>query len=288
MPCSCCKGALTFDEARLVKEKLAGDRATPNTKDRDFRAVPATTCWGIENCKELFGLGNDKEAISAAFDAGSGTNKKNLLFGSNGLVSRTLDHWERLLDDAFKLIESLRAELFKSRAETEKALREKKNAEQESLHATLKLEQTQVRLDGAQKALEAMAKDRRERAVQGAFDTAENDHQMRTVKRSISAALLSRSPGKTQMERLKARRRPLQPTGLTRSRVVRATDGGGLHRSTCMRRRNYMTLPMLNNFVASAGPVHLPRESCPPESDTKAHTDYKAKVRVQPPPPRAR
>ena len=92
MPCSCCKGALTFDEARLVKEKLAGDRATPNTKDRDFRAVPATTCWGIENCKELFGLGNDKEAIFAAFDAGSGDNKKNLLFGNNGLVSRTLDH----------------------------------------------------------------------------------------------------------------------------------------------------------------------------------------------------
>ena len=49
-----------------------------------------------------------------------------------------------------------------------------------------------------------------------------------------------------------------------------------------------MTLPMLNNFVASAGPVHLPRESCPPESDTKAHNDYKAKVRVHPPPPRAR
>ena len=142
-------------------------------------------------------------------------------------------------------------------------------------------------MNGAQKALEleAMAEDRRERAVQGAFDTAEKDHQMQTVKRSISAALLSRSPGKTQMERLKARRKPFQPTGLTRSRVVRATDGGGLHSSTCMRRRN-MTLPMLNDFVASAGPVHLPRESCPPESDTKAHNDYKAKkVRVQPPPP---
>ena len=107
-----------------------------------------------------------------------------------------------MLDDAFKLIESLRAELFKSRAETEKALREKKNAEQKSLHATLKLEQTQVRLDGAQKALKAMAKDRR---VQGVFDIAGKHHQMRTVKRSISATLLSRSPGKTPMKRLKAR-----------------------------------------------------------------------------------
>ena len=48
-----------------------------------------------------------------------------------------------------------------------------------------------------------------------------------------------------------------------------------------------MTLPMLNNFVALACPVYLPRVPCPQESDTKAHNDYKAKVRVQSPPPRA-
>ena len=49
-----------------------------------------------------------------------------------------------------------------------------------------------------------------------------------------------------------------------------------------------MTLPMLNNFVELAGPVHLPGVPCPPESDTKAHNDYKSKVRVHPPtPPRA-
>ena len=49
-----------------------------------------------------------------------------------------------------------------------------------------------------------------------------------------------------------------------------------------------MTLPMLNNFVLLAGPVHLPGVPCPPESDTKEHSDYKAKVRLQSPPPRAR
>jgi hypothetical protein len=75
MPCSCCKGALTFGEARFVKEKLTGARAVPNSKDRKFEAVPATACWGIENCKELFGFGNDKEAISAEFEAGTGENK---------------------------------------------------------------------------------------------------------------------------------------------------------------------------------------------------------------------
>ena len=50
-----------------------------------------------------------------------------------------------------------------------------------------------------------------------------------------------------------------------------------------------MTLPMLNNFVLLAGPVHLPGVPCPPESDTKEHSDYMAMVRCHtPPPPRAR
>ncbi len=36
MPCSCCKGALTFEEARFVQEKLTCGRAVPNTKKRNF------------------------------------------------------------------------------------------------------------------------------------------------------------------------------------------------------------------------------------------------------------
>ena len=46
---------------------------------------------------------------------------------------------EGLLDDDNKLIESLRAELFKSRAETQKALAEKEKAQSECTNATLKL-----------------------------------------------------------------------------------------------------------------------------------------------------
>jgi hypothetical protein len=88
--------------------------------------------------QELFGLGNDKEAISAAFEAGTGENKNNLLFGSRGIVSLTLDHWRDMLDDAFKLIESLRSELFRSRAETQKALGEKEKAESECINTKLK------------------------------------------------------------------------------------------------------------------------------------------------------
>jgi hypothetical protein len=44
MPCSCCKGALTFDETRFVKEKLTGGRAVPNTKTRKFEGIPAAAC----------------------------------------------------------------------------------------------------------------------------------------------------------------------------------------------------------------------------------------------------
>jgi hypothetical protein len=121
----CCKGALLFDEARFVKEKLTGARAEPSTKARKFEAVPATACWGIENCKELFGLGNDKEAISAASEARTGENKNNFLFGSSWVVSWTLDHWRDMLNDAFKLIESLDAELVTSSTRgTESARRE--------------------------------------------------------------------------------------------------------------------------------------------------------------------
>jgi hypothetical protein len=296
MPCSCCKGALTFDEARFVKEKLTGGRVVPNTKKRNFEGVPATACWGIENCKELFGLGSDKEALSAAFEAGTSDNKANLLFGSSGIVSRRLDHWRALLDDAFKLIENLRAELFKSRAETQKALGEKEKAERECIHAKLKLDQMQANLDDAQ-ALHARAQDRRAREVEGAFDQAEKEYGIRKAKAAITAGLLSRSPGKNTMDRLKARKTPRNPTGLTRSpsrvvnhaarvhalreagRCIKATDSGGLHCSTDMRRRG-KTLPLLNEFVAGAGPVHLPSVACPPESDTKAHNDYKAKVRA--------
>jgi hypothetical protein len=121
---------------------------------------------------------------------------------------------------------------------------------------------------------------------------------MQTCRKEVYARLLSRSPGKTATERLKAQRTPRRQTGLTRTpspalnraaqahalreaaRGIEATDGGALHRSTSMRRRD-KTLPVLNEFVAIAGRVHLPNVECPPESDTKAHNDYKAKVRAR-------
>ena len=100
-----------------------------------------------------------------------------------------------MFDDAYKLIESLHAKLFKSRAETQKALGEKEKAESECIHAKLKLNQMQAHLDNAQEALNARAQDRRAREVQGAFDQADQEYRVRTAKAEITARLLSRSHG---------------------------------------------------------------------------------------------
>jgi hypothetical protein len=74
-----------------------------------------------------------------------------------------------MLNDAFKLIESLRSELFRSRAETQKALGEKEKAESECLNAKLKLDQAQATLLEAQEAMNAMSKDRRKRDLTKVF-----------------------------------------------------------------------------------------------------------------------
>ncbi len=114
-----------------------------------------------------------------------------------------------MLNDADRLIESLRAELFKSRAEaqeallksraegqealavsraeTQKALAEKEKAESECVVAALKLDQTQARLDTAQDSLNRMAKDR-EQQVQATVSEAERTLGMLAAKREILAS----------------------------------------------------------------------------------------------------
>jgi transposase len=119
-----------------------------------------------------------------------------------------------MLDDAFKLIESLRAELFKSRAKIQKALGEKEKAESERINATLKLDQAQATL--LEKAMNAMSKNRR-RNLERAFETATRGNKIQTCRKELYARLLSRSPGKTATERLKAQRTHRHQTGLTRT-----------------------------------------------------------------------
>jgi hypothetical protein len=51
----------------------------------------------MENCKELIGFGDDKDALSAELEAGTGDSNKNLLFDSSGIISLVLDHQKDLL-----------------------------------------------------------------------------------------------------------------------------------------------------------------------------------------------
>jgi hypothetical protein len=159
---------LTFDEARFVKEKLTCGRAVPNTKKRNFEGVPASACWGIDIVRNCLVLAVTRKPYLQSTDY----HKRNLLFGSSGIVSRTLDHWREVLDDAFKLIESLRAELFKLCAETQKALGEKDRAESECFHAKLKMEKM------------------RATAAQNAFQQADQQYSMRKAKGQITSCLL--------------------------------------------------------------------------------------------------
>jgi len=46
MPCSCCKGSFTLEEVRHFKGKRASQAIQPNMKERVFKRVPVTTCWG--------------------------------------------------------------------------------------------------------------------------------------------------------------------------------------------------------------------------------------------------
>ncbi len=128
-------------------------------------------------------------------EAGTGENKNNLLFGSSRIVSQTLDHWREMLDYAFKLIENLRAQLFKSRSDTRQALCEKEKAESECINAELKLDQAQDILLEAPQAMNAMLKDQRhnlERAFEAAIKGLRCRHEGKNFLQGCFHASLAR------------------------------------------------------------------------------------------------
>ena len=70
-------GALTFDEAKHVQDKVTGVRPGQPQKDRYFQNVPWTAGQGVENWRELFGLRSDKESLNSIFCVDSGNDKAN-------------------------------------------------------------------------------------------------------------------------------------------------------------------------------------------------------------------
>ena len=204
--CTCCKGALTFEEAIHVKGNVTRIRAGQATKDRDFNRISWKACQGIENWKDLLGLQNDKESISAMFGIDEGNGRANLIFRKSGIIARTLDHWKEIITEASALNLKLQAELLKLRDELFNARAETKRAEEREDIANLKLAQEKERL----------------KKMQEAFAKAEKIRRIQAMKARFSSALLARSQNKSPMERLRAHR----------CTTKKATDSGKLSRGS--------------------------------------------------------
>ena len=201
--CSCCKGALTFEEARFVKTTLSEVPEVHDTRTRTIQRIPANTAWGIDNgesaLKHTFGVGDGEDGSST-----------NYVFGDNGIITRTLEVWNDTIEKALELIKTLREELLKARAET-------KRAEERETVAKLTLEQEMERLRKAQETLNETAKDRAGRARE-AFGTAENTFDLQSAQKHVETLLRSLPMNKSLMERLRdLKSRPNRPC-LTRSR----------------------------------------------------------------------
>ena len=82
----------------------------------------------------MFSLGNARAAVTSAFGTGAGPDGRddNVLFGTNGVISRTLTYWESVIRDLFNLVDQLRAELFKMREEMERERKEMREAEKKA------------------------------------------------------------------------------------------------------------------------------------------------------------
>ena len=126
--CTCCMGALTFDEAKHVQDQVTGVRPGQPQMDRYFQNVPWTAGQVVENWRELFGLRSDKESLNSIFCVDSGNDKANLVFGDNGIMTRTLEHWKEMIKQASMLIDSLQKELLKARTDVVKLRRKPRDA----------------------------------------------------------------------------------------------------------------------------------------------------------------
>jgi len=234
---------------------------------------------------KMFGYSNAKSSLDAVFGTGADRHE-NILFGTNGVISRTLTHWESVIRDLFDLVDKLRAEIVKMREELERARdewkRQREEMEREKLAAEQKAKADAMAAERKAQA-EAVAAAEKARGLEERFNAArEALEAAEACKRIARKARAQRSVGITPGERLQRRRMPMNRTGLTRDRTVRvrskaATDSVGMSRSSNSRRRA-TTQEALDELIRTAGPVHQPDEECPDKNDTVAYNDYRARV----------
>ena len=109
---------MTFSNAQCFVDSLFV-RPRESKFVKTITDIPQTTSTGLQNLEAMFGLRGSKGALVAAFGTGDGPvgRDDNVLFGTNGVISRTLMYWESVIRDLFDLVDKLRAELVKMRDE---------------------------------------------------------------------------------------------------------------------------------------------------------------------------
>ena len=120
-PCSCCHGSFTFGQANNFIETLFIQPAAELREKfvSTIAKIPESAGIGLANIDAMFSLGGAKAVVTSSFGTGNGSDGRhsNVLFGTNGVISRTLTHWESVIRDLFDLVDQLRAELFRMREE---------------------------------------------------------------------------------------------------------------------------------------------------------------------------
>ena len=73
--------------------------------------ITPSTMFGLDNLRESFGLCTNKAALNVSFGTcnnGEGNRLDNVLWGTNGLVSRTLAYWKNCIGCSITSADSAR------------------------------------------------------------------------------------------------------------------------------------------------------------------------------------
>ena len=112
-PCSCCIVSFTFSNANNFIETLFMQPAAELRRKfvSTIAKIPESAGIGLANIEAMFSLGSAKAAFTTSFGTGNDSDGRhnNLLFGTNGVISRTLTYWESVIRDLFVLVDKLRA-----------------------------------------------------------------------------------------------------------------------------------------------------------------------------------
>jgi hypothetical protein len=119
--CSCCAGAMTFQTADnltngifLPLPPVPVGATGKTTLPKALTDISPSTMLGIFNIMQMFGFGSNKAALNASFgtgETGEGSRHGNVLWGTNGVIPRTLRYWREGIVSMYSEIVRLRADV---------------------------------------------------------------------------------------------------------------------------------------------------------------------------------